>query len=1157
MSRLQHNETAETLFAALAEVSPIGGEQVPPAVAYATYQHLFNLCLDQQTDGEGTHFVGPFAKTDYLLKEHGATQRLRRNTNETRVRLAQQPQLSDTEMEHHQLHDLKHLCEFFALVYSAEIPAALKALFPDDRNIETTDVLGECMRAIVDSWDDTYIICRIDNYSHSDPVRVQYAGDNDEWSYLNRMLSAGTQLNLVRPRQVGQVLMAELIIFEPDYLVDISAIARCFETYAESPYVHLLQRLQPSVSSEAILLGNFSGQLLDEALHQLPDDHRYADSVNEFFKQNALALLTTPLSPTFHAEAQQQRAHIRAAINDSLPRLVRRFAPQECIVEPSFFCEMLGLQGRMDMLQLDFRVLFEQKAGKGEYPQGDFSKPRHREQHYVQLLLYMAVLRYNFSEIYEANHRELHAFLLYSKYKESLLGLGFAPQLLYRAIKIRNGIAWADLQFAKPDGPRLLEGFTPDTLNMKQVAGPLWERYTRPSLERLLAPIHTASSLEREYYFCFLRFIASEHIFSKLGNRTKENSGFAAHWHTTLNEKLQTGDIYQRLRLVSPEAHTEGRIDQVILSFADTTEADSTNFRIADIVVLYSYPPNASPDIRRSIVFRGSIAELTATHITIQLRAPQTSPRVFLHSRNHYWAVEHDFMESTFTTMYRGMHSFLSAPKERRDLLLLQRPPRTTPGRRLKGEYGAFNSLAQRVKEADELFLIIGPPGTGKTSFGMLNTLREQLAEPDTSVLILSFTNRAVDEVCSKLVECDIDFLRIGRSYNTPEVYRPYLLEERLTTCNRLEEVGVLLRSARVVVATTSTLSSHLSLLSIHRFALAIIDEASQLLEPHLVGLLSAALPDGTPAIRKFVLIGDHKQLPAVVQSPVDETNASNSADAAMHLESIGLRNTHSSLFERLLARYGADPSVTYMLTNQGRMHPVIADFVNETFYNQRLDIVPLPHQLESLTTDHSSPLAAGINSVHDIDSLLATCRVAFIDAPLPQSPYRSSLASAGDVGPKVNLVEARLIASIVHRIYLRHASTFSTHSTVGVIVPYRTQITAIRDELQRLGVDALSAITIDTVERYQGSQRDYIIYGFTVQRRYQLNFLTANVFVDTDGTIVDRKLNVALTRAKRGMIIVGHAPLLMSDALFRRLVDYHRTRGSYFLLEGDCFVTS
>ena len=135
------------------------------------------------------------------------------------------------------------------------------------------------------------------------------------------------------------------------------------------------------------------------------------------------------------------------------------------------------------------------------------------------------------------------------------------------------------------------------------------------------------------------------------------------------------------------------------------------------------------------------------------------------------------------------MHAFLSAPKRWRDLLLFQRPPRVDGSRSLRLDHGAFNNLALRVRQALDFFLIIGPPGTGKTSFGLMTTVREELADPTSSVLLLSYTNRAVDEICSKLTEAGIDFLRIGSRLSCAEEYRDRLLEEKVMGSQNLQQL--------------------------------------------------------------------------------------------------------------------------------------------------------------------------------------------------------------------------------------------------------------------------------------------------------------------------------------------------------------------------------
>ena len=149
----------------------------------------------------------------------------------------------------------------------------------------------------------------------------------------------------------------------------------------------------------------------------------------------------------------------------------------------------------------------------------------------------------------------------------------------------------------------------------------------------------------------------------------------------------------------------------------------------------------------------------------------------------------------------------------------------------------------------------------------------------------------------------------------------------------------------------------------------------------------------------------------------------------------------------------------------------------------------------------------------------------------------------------KVNEAEARVIAKMVHAVYClydkENGRTFDPEDTVGVIVPYRHQIATIMRQLEKYGIPQLMKVSIDTVERFQGSQRDVIIYGFTVQKPWQLDFLTANVFME-DGQVIDRKLNVALTRAKEQMVLVGDPALLQRVELFARLIEYCKENGSY-----------
>lgn len=1106
---------------------------------YNAMNMVFKKCLNQKTSGARINFGGDFAKTDYLLKELGASKRLIKTTNDTRVRLRKRYELTEDDLQRYCLFDLKNLCQFIAFIYQTNIPARLIELFPTEKIPSYTPLLvGECMRCIVECWDDEYVYVRTEDSNDGELTKVCYAHGNQfynyDWTYLKDMFYKDAQLNLVRPREDDGVIYPELTIFEPDYLVNISTVARCFTNYADSPFVDLIKKLEPQKTTEAIVLGNLAGQLLDESIHQLPNTHPYTQSVKDFFKSNAISLLTADVSPQFHQDAQRQKQNIAQAIHNTLPKKVQGFDSRNGVVEPSFFSEMLGLQGRMDYLQLDYKVLMEQKSGKGAFPYDNFVKPRYANEHYVQMLLYVSLIRYNYRDIYERIKSDFHAYLLYSKYSESLLDPGYtAPRLLFEAIKIRNGLAWAEMLYTQPSGYRILDGLSPEDLNKKHITGNFWDNWIRPQLASVLDPIQQASDLEKAYYFRFLTFISNEHVMSKLGNKTKESSGFAATWHNSLEEKLQAGNIYDNLKLISPNRETAGRIKSVELGFSENEDNDMSNFRVGDIVILYPYTEGKEPDARKTMVHRCTIESIGTDTIKLTLRAAQSDNRVFLAQMNNPWAIEHDFMESSYSSLYKGMQAFLMTPKERRDLLLLQREPETDNTISLKGSYGEFDDLMLKVKRAKELFLIIGPPGTGKTSFGLLNTVKEELLEPDASILLLSYTNRAVDEICSKLAEDGIDFIRIGGEYSCGDNYRGNLLSTRVEQSKNLANLKNDLLQTKVFVGTTTALNSNIALFQLKQFTLAVIDEASQILEPHLIGLLSAK-KDNTPAIKKFVLIGDHKQLPAVVQQTEDVSRVQD-----VLLNSIHLTDCRLSLFERLLKKYADNENVVDMLRKQGRMHHDIAIFPNYAFYNNLLEEVPRPHQ--------NVVLPVKGNGENGINDLLKTRRIVFVDAEQPRD----------SVSDKVNQTEAEMIAATVVKIYeIEKSNGFDVNRTVGVIVPYRNQITTVRKAIDNYRIELLHDITIDTVERYQGSQRKYIVYGFTVQKYYQLSFLTNNVFEDEiDGSIVDRKLNVAMTRAEEHLVMFGNAELLSNNFTFSKLMEFVRSKHGFFRIKKEDFV--
>lgn len=176
-------------------------------------------------------------------------------------------------------------------------------------------------------------------------------------------------------------------------------------------------------------------------------------------------------------------------------------------------------------------------------------------------------------------------------------------------------------------------------------------------------------------------------------------------------------------------------------------------------------------------------------------------------------------------------------------------------------------------------------------------------------------------------------------------------------------------------------------------------------------------------------------------------------------------------------------------------MHQQIMDFVNNQFYEGRLKAIP---GLDRLFAPQFLPPDTG----------WPTARILF-----------ANIANPSKTGFKTNEMEADLVVSMVDKIraaYLKAGINMHEHS-IGIITPYRAQIALIRSKMKET-----NHLQIDTVERFQGGAKDIIIISLVTNRSSQLRTL---VSLSSDG--VDRKLNVALTRAREQIIVIGNEDIL------------------------------
>jgi superfamily I DNA and/or RNA helicase len=435
---------------------------------------------------------------------------------------------------------------------------------------------------------------------------------------------------------------------------------------------------------------------------------------------------------------------------------------------------------------------------------------------------------------------------------------------------------------------------------------------------------------------------------------------------------------------------------------------------------------------------------------------------------------------------------------------------------------------------AQDLAIIHGPPGTGKTTT-VVELIRQAVRRGD-KVLACAPSNLAVDNLLEKLLAAGEQAVRLGHPARVLPGLREHTLDlmveehddirlarklakeayalfrkagkwtrakpepgarrdmrqearELLADSRRLQAQAVeqILNRAAVLCATTTGLDGEI--LGSRAFDLAVIDEACQSTEP---GCWVPLLRCG-----RVVLAGDHCQLPPTVVSQ----------EAAA--EGYGV-----SLMERLVARYG--PDVTRRLTVQYRMHEAIMTFSSQEFYDAELEADPSVrgHLLRDLPGVAPGPLT--------------DTPVRFIDTA--GAGYDEETEPEGE--SRFNTQEARLVVRKVRALLAAGVAA----ADVAVIAPYAAQVRRLREEL------AVPGLEIDSVDGFQGREKEAVVLSLVRSNpQGEIGFL-ADV----------RRTNVALTRARRKLLVVGDSATLSAHPFYRRLFEYFEQVGGYATVWDD-----
>jgi DNA replication ATP-dependent helicase Dna2 len=1046
------------------------------------------------TQKEKQVFVGWFAKINFLTQAYGLPealaeqlQALRRLLNKQQSRLQYRPTPEELQAAlavatrlistfgDAPPPDLEKICQ--------EAPLHLMRFEPkqEKRLRQVYAVFLEVLRESQGSLkqNTVHILCNTEAYGKIE-IAISDTRYSEQYThYLSR------NIRYLRPYQPFYITHIEaldeqhwlstrdsLLIASPDYLIDVSSVAKCVSMKGASPYLYLLGKLKSFSGNAATVAGNLANEMLDLLVAQ--PQLSFDAALRLAFESQALdcALLSN-----------EELRGIKQSLAEQFTTLQACLAPireAHITTEPSFVSSLYGLQGRLDVL-----IEYPPQEGIGQrkdiYELKSSGNPANvgriaYEDQLVQVACYNLMIDSTFPE------RSGVSAILYSKDKlHPLRDCGRLDFQKHRAMMLRNRIVSLDYELAS--GNTKVFDYLLSELRKAEVPA-----FSLKDAEWFQAHWQQAQPRSKAYFMAFVGLVAREMISAKVGGTTRQEGnyyGFAGLWKSNIEQKNANFSILHHLEFLSLEAESQKitfrRKDRQVVAF-----------RQGDIVLLYPHSTEEASPLRQQLI-KGHISEVNAEYLVLRLRNKFIDEAYF--KAHPHWAVESDFNEQGFQYHFTSLAEFLAAPEAKQNLLLGLEAPRFQEDfhYRIDSLSEEQNDILQLALSAQDYFLLQGPPGTGKTSKMLKNMVQYLFEQTEEYIVLLAFTNRATDEICEKVAQITPDFIRLGYVGDAHEFVAQSLSRE-----SHIPSIRERLAHTRIFVSTVTSFYRYRHL--VKRCDTLIVDEASQLLEPHLCGIL--------PAFRRFILIGDEKQLPAIVAQPKELCQHEDEALQALHIQDLSV-----SLFERLLhnAQQKGWHKAYKMLETQYRSHQDIAGFISEKFYKTLRPGSPRQQAAFDLYQGDSP-----------VEQLLAQGRLLFI----PSSPGKQH---------KFHLEEAqrvRLLAEAIRTTFKRKGDFTAGH--LGVITPYRAQIA----EIYKLFDEELrTLVTVDTVERFQGSEREVIILSMALSQAAQMPHIQA---LDMQGQ-VDRKLNVALSRAREQLIVLGDARILQEGKFYKMFLEWEK----------------
>ncbi len=569
-------------------------------------------------------------------------------------------------------HTVAEICAY-------DLPDDLQNALPDANFYQFTHILATAhyskIRVVVlkDDLEKQQLICRSEDFPSQNPLRVCYnvTGRNEHFNETVQQIRRRLRYDFAVTLLLHEVDLHEVdlheadidgkmqlypsfFVLEPDYLLEVTAVAECFHSQHEPPIVwyHLLKKFLKIPRSPALMIGNIANFFLDELMYKNAsidiDTIKFEDIFKQVFRLNPLGFCLMS-DDEVREIASKCRIHF-----DNIKNMVKTgFAESEievenCYLEPSFYSADYGIFGRLDIFYknpkgFEKSAIVELKSGK-PFNENSYGVSVN---HYTQTLLYDLMLK----SVYGAEN-EVAKYILYSGLYDTNR-LRYAPatfQAQSEALQVRNRLAATDFSLCElNDEHALRDGTVLDILKNKLNTT---KGFVNTDLQGFLNVFTKLNTLERAYFIGFVGFIAREQRLSKIGTDNDRINGMASLWRNPLEEKQNSFAILYKLTITESKAEEN---DPIIVLEATENDFESS-FRVGDIGVLYAAPDAASLPIHTQI-FKCTILEITNNKVKIRLRAKQSNPADFL-VKGMFWNIEPDTMDGGFMILYRILFAF-------------------------------------------------------------------------------------------------------------------------------------------------------------------------------------------------------------------------------------------------------------------------------------------------------------------------------------------------------------------------------------------------------------------------------------------------------------------------------------------------------------------